>query len=401
MFIHEIRRILVLGVLGVSGAVPAACLVAPNDYSELDSGGAGACPLPEGCTDPAECRAMSCAGEKCEPINAPADKIITQIQHDCLKRQCDGNGNVEVVPEPDDIPENDINGCTLEDCDDATSPSAPAGTPCPGGICDGLGKCTTCDDGIRNGNEVDIDCGGPECPRCDGELCGGEPLGCQSGHCVDGVCCSTSCDKKCEACVVSLTGAPSGRCAPVALGKPDGSACNGLGGCGVNNLCACEDSAKNQNEVGVDCGGPCSAACGVGTPCENSFECASGACASGVCCATTCNGPCQQCDAPGSMGMCVQLAPLSQGACPSGQACDAGGVCRKKAGENCSGKGECVSGFCVDGVCCADACDGLCRSCRAALKQQGADGLCGFIKTGGDPESECASSCDGAGSCAP
>jgi hypothetical protein len=401
MFIHGVRRILVLGLLGVCGAVPAACLVAPNDYSELNSGGAGACPLPEGCTDPAECRAMSCVGEKCEPINAPADKIITQIQHDCLKRRCDGNGNVEIVPEPSDIPEDDNNGCTLEDCDDATSPNAPAGTPCPGGICDGLGKCTTCDDGIRNGNEVDIDCGGPACPHCDGELCGGEPLGCQSGHCVDGVCCSTPCDRKCEACVVSLTGAPSGTCAPVALGKPDGNACNGLGGCGVNNLCACEDSAKNQNEVGVDCGGLCSAACGVGTPCENSFECASGACASGVCCATTCNGPCQQCDAPGSVGMCVQLAPLSQGACPSDQACDALGVCRKKVGETCSGKGECVSGFCVDGVCCADACDGLCRSCRAAVKQQGADGLCGFIKTGGDPEAECTNSCDGMGSCAP
>jgi hypothetical protein len=202
--------------------------------------------------------------------------------------------------------------------------------------------------------------------------------------------------------VVSLTGAPSGTCAPTALGKPDGNACAGLGGCGVNNLCACEDGAKNQNEVGVDCGGLCSAACGAGTPCENGFQCASGECSSKVCCSSACNGPCQQCDAAGSIGTCALLPPLSQGKCASDQVCDAGGVCRKKSGEPCSGNNkECVSGFCVDGVCCADACDGLCRSCSAALKQQGADGMCGFIKTGGDPESECNNTCDGMGSCAP
>ena len=83
------------------------------------------------------------------------------------------------------------------------------------------------------------------------------------------------------------------------------------------------------------------------------------------------------------------------------QACDAAGVCRKKSGESCGGKAECVSGFCVDGVCCAEACDGLCRSCSAAVKQQGADGICGFIKVGTNPEFECAQSCDGMGSCGP
>ena len=104
---YGVRRVLVLGLLGICGAVPAACLSAPTDYSQLNSGGAGGCPLPEGCPNPSECRSVSCAGGKCELINAPVDKIILQIQHDCLKRQCDGNGNVEVVHETDDIPEND------------------------------------------------------------------------------------------------------------------------------------------------------------------------------------------------------------------------------------------------------------------------------------------------------
>ncbi len=400
MLIHGVRRFLFLGMLGACGAVPVACLFSPIDYSGITSGGAGACSSVEGCANPSECRTVSCVGVKCETISAPKDKVITQIEHDCQKRQCDGNGNVEVVPDPGDLPENDNNECTVEDCDDATSPNAPAGVSCLNGICDGNGKCATCEDGIKNGNEVDIDCGGPDCPHCDGELCGGEAVGCQSGHCVDGVCCSTACDKKCESCVVSQTGVPTGTCAPVMLGKPDGNKCNGLGGCGVNNLCACEDGVKDQAETGLDCGGAC-AGCGPGTPCQNDFECTSNACAGGVCCTSTCNGPCQQCDAPGSMGTCVLLPALSKGACAMDQACDAMGVCRKVVGEPCNGKGECVTGFCSDGVCCAEACDGLCRACSAAVKQQGADGVCGFIKLGDDPNSECSSSCDGMGSCAP
>lgn len=218
MLIHGVRRYLFLGVLGACGAVPVACLFSPIDYSDLRNGG-------------------------------------------------------EVVLDPGDNPEDDSNECTLEDCDDATSPNAPAGSSCPNGICDGNGTCATCEDGIRNGNEVDVDCGGPDCPHCDGELCTGEAAGCQSGHCVDGVCCSTACDKKCESCVVTETGAPTGTCAPMMLGKPDGNLCNGLGGCGLNNLCACEDGVKDQAETSVDCGGAC-AGCSPGTPCRQAFECA-------------------------------------------------------------------------------------------------------------------------------
>jgi hypothetical protein len=401
MFMYGVRRIVVAGLLGAVGAVPAACLFAPIDYSGLASDGGGGCGAADGCAGLAECRTVSCAGGTCETTNAPSDKAISQIAHDCLKRQCDGNGNVVVVPDPDDIPANDNNACTLEDCDDTNAANAPAGALCFNGVCDGLGRCATCEDGVRNGNETDVDCGGPSCPHCDGELCSGDPAGCQSGNCVDGVCCSTACDKKCEACVVGLTGAPTGTCAPVLLGKQDGNACTALGGCGVNNLCTCEDGVKNQTEVGVDCGGPCLTACGAGTACANDFDCASGACSNGVCCNTSCNGQCDRCDVPGSIGTCVQLAALSQGNCPVAQACDAGGVCRKIGGEACSTKGQCVSGFCADGFCCDDACDGVCRSCSAAVKQQGGDGVCGFIKLGSDPDNECAMSCDGQGSCIP
>lgn len=401
MFIHGVRKIILLTLAGACGVVPVACLFSPIDYSGRGNEGGGLCTSVDGCTDPDDCRSVTCVGSKCDTANAAADKVIPQIQHDCLKRQCDGKGNVESVSDPGDLPANDDNACTLEDCDDATPPFAPAGAPCLHGVCDGAGKCESCNDGIKNGNEVDVDCGGPQCPHCDGETCSGDPAACQSGYCIDGICCSTGCDQQCEACVVALTGAPSGTCAPVLLGQPDGNACDGLGGCGLDHHCACSDGVKNQGEVGVDCGGSCSTACASGTPCQADFDCKSGSCSDGVCCGSACNGNCERCDVPGSVGTCLPVPALTQGKCPLDQVCDTGGSCRKTVGESCSAAAQCANGFCADGVCCESACDGACRSCSAAVKQQGEDGVCGFIKLGSDPESECVNGCNGAGACSP
>lgn len=78
-------------------------------------------------------------------------------------------------------------------------------------------------------------------------------------------------------------------------------------------------------------------------------------------------------------------------------------------GEVCTLGGTCFSGFCVDGVCCDTACDRLCEGCTSALKGSGADGSCGPVADGTDPETECSDQgvascgrdgqCDGAGAC--
>ena len=282
MFIHGARGIVAAGAVAILVAAPAACIFAPIDYSK-ESADAGSCSGELGCLGSTECRTVICHGATCESFNSAVDRPIAQNNHDCTKRQCDGNGNVVDVRDPGDIPENDGNACTVEDCDEGTSPFAAAGAACPNGACDGLGHCATCDDGLRDGNETDVDCGGPNCPGCDGELCSGDPADCQSGHCVDGVCCTTACDKKCDACAVSYTGVPSGMCAPVVLGKQHGTSCTELGGCGVANLCACEDGVKNQSETAVDCGGICAAGCSVGAPCTEALDCKSGVCTSKVC----------------------------------------------------------------------------------------------------------------------
>jgi hypothetical protein len=46
----------------------------------------------------------------------------------------------------------------------------------------------TCTDGVKNGRETDVDCGGPTCPRCtDGKTCQ-TANDCRSGTCTTGVC---------------------------------------------------------------------------------------------------------------------------------------------------------------------------------------------------------------------
>lgn len=73
-------------------------------------------------------------------------------------------------------------------------------------------------------------------------------------------------------------------------------------------------------------------------------------------------------------------------------------------GETCTVDDECLSGFCVDDVCCDKACDEECYACSVATKEAGPDGTCGFAKQGADPHVQCINQvethtqCDGQGS---
>jgi hypothetical protein len=84
-----------------------------------------------------------------------------------------------------------------------------------------------------------------------------------------------------------------------------------------------------------------------------------------------------------------------------------GGAGPLGAGEKCSADEDCGTGPCLDGVCCAKACDGICLSCASALTGQG-DGACEKVQAGMDPHDDCAlgkdvcgqdGQCDGAGAC--
>jgi hypothetical protein len=64
---------------------------------------------------------------------------------------------------------------------------------CESGVCvDGVCQAASCDDEILNGDEIDVDCGGPRCPACEGagqncglELCTDCCDGADANTCTD------------------------------------------------------------------------------------------------------------------------------------------------------------------------------------------------------------------------
>jgi len=68
---------------------------------------------------------------------------------------------------------------------------AKAGTACPEGACDANGLCVDpCRDTVRDGDETDVDCGGPTCGTNGGYRCD-LGAGCLVGDdCLSGKCCS-------------------------------------------------------------------------------------------------------------------------------------------------------------------------------------------------------------------
>jgi hypothetical protein len=136
-----------------------------------------------------ECRRRTCASGACGFANTPAAiRISAQVARDCRTAVCDGVGGVTSQAENTDLPV-DGNECTLDVCTDgvASNPPAMVATACMmSRQCDGRGACVeclrgsdcssgvcvmnvcgsaSCLDGIRNGTETGIDCGGT-CPVC-------------------------------------------------------------------------------------------------------------------------------------------------------------------------------------------------------------------------------------------
>ncbi len=211
---------------------------------------------------------------------------------------------------------------------------------------------------------------------------------CLTGFCADGVCCNAACTGSCQACSAAKKGSGAdGTCSNIALGTDPDAECGGAASC--NGAGACGLFANG-------------AACTLGS------ECSSGSCADGVCCNTACNTTCQACTAAkkgsGTDGTCGSIVsgadPDSE--CTGSQICNGAGVCKVPTGDACAQATDCLSGFCADGVCCNAACTGACQACTATKKGSGADGTCGNISLGTDPDAECFGmySCNGSGACA-
>jgi len=125
-------------------------------------------------------------------------------------------------------------------CDDGIQNGNETGVDC-GGDC---AACPTCDDGVQNGNETGVDCGGDcaACPTCDDGIQNGNETG------ID-------CGGDCAACPTCDDGLQNGNETGVDCGG-DCAACP-----------TCDDGLQNGEETGIDCGGPDCEPCETG-PCS-------------------------------------------------------------------------------------------------------------------------------------
>ncbi|HXU62214.1 MAG TPA: hypothetical protein VN962_10960 [Polyangia bacterium] len=322
-------------------------------------------------------------------------------------------------------PKSDVTSCGLDGTCDGKGGcrSYVSGTVCQPGtcngaslggirVCDGAGSCTpgpaticapfNCDtrsSACLTSCTSDSDCAANV--KCVNGSCGRRPVGaacseasqCASGFCADGFCCNVACTGSCVSCDQS---GRMGTCWPTAAGVADPhkvctftdkatcgqtGACDGLGGCAhyaAETVCAAPSCSGERLTTAATCDG-------LGTCRPPGVQtCAPFACANSAC-----------------VSHCT-----SDRDCSAGHTCTNGSCGLKSMGQPCSAAAECTSGFCGDGVCCATACAGSCRSCALSTSL----GTCAPVPAGaGDPHGGCFDqgaascgtdgTCDGAGAC--
>ncbi|WP_284721215.1 hypothetical protein [Polyangium sorediatum] len=383
------------------------------------------------CQTGAQCASGSCVDGVCcdTACNGACVACTAAKKGGGVDGEC---GSITMGADPDDECANQAAGScgTTGSCNGAGACQLHAqGTPCgavcvgdaaQSNTCNGMGTCaaagaaTNCAPYACAAGACKTTCtANADCTAgnvCVGGVCGKlEPNGaactsdvwCQSGACVDGVCCNTACTGLCEACTTAKKGAgANGVCGPITSGTDPENECalEAAGSCGQNGQCN-GAGACQLHPQGTSCGASlCQGNVVKGQICDGMGQCvtdpAGKDCAPHVCSAGSCKNPC-----------------ANDNECLSGTIC-LGGACKPPGmpGVPCSTGAACSSGFCVDGVCCDTACAGSCEACTAAKKGQGADGQCQPIKMGTDPDDECAAQppsscgldgqCNGAGDCA-
>ncbi|MDI1430778.1 RCC1 domain-containing protein [Polyangium sorediatum] len=261
-----------------------------------------------------ECQTRACVAGRCElsmlPEGAPAQG---QTPGDCMRTECDAEGQTRTVVDTSDAPGNGFE-CTVGECSPEGEPSISPrkqGSACTqggGAVCDGSGKCVECNfssdcsgggpcsaglcvppectDGSKNGDESDIDCGGPVCPPCGtGKGCTAI-ADCESKVCIAGVCQSPTCSDGVHNATETDADCGGGDCPDCQDGKSCLIASDCVSGVCTAGVCqapTCSDAVKNGAETDVDCGGVGCAPCASGKTCAVHVDCASEACLGGTC----------------------------------------------------------------------------------------------------------------------
>jgi hypothetical protein len=325
-----------------------------------DGGGPAPCFLPADCpgTD-TECHVRTCEDGVCGVKDtAQGTALAEQVTGDCRQRVCDGDGGVAVEEDDADVLD-DHNPCTKDVCVAGFPENLPleANPACSGGFCDGAGRCVPCVvgtecatpdlcvdnrcvpqrciDGKKDGDETDVDCGGPTCAPCaTGGACGG------SADCASGVCDMTK-----HLCLgpTCSDGVENGGETDVDCGGPCLMLCGPGRGCRTNDDCvgescsgsvclpSCIDGVEDGAETGVDCGGYACLPCADGEGCRLAADCTSGLCNEGRCVAASCVDGKQDGDETDV---------------------DCGGSCAPcQPGSGCTQDADCTSGICAGTLC--------------------------------------------------
>ena len=308
-------------------------------------------------------------GQDGQCLNVAAGKVAhnacTASTATCgLTGMCDNNGGCQYTAKGTACGST-CSGATLtpKSCDGAGACVAGATKSCAPYVCAGTGDIC--------GTKKAL---GPTCSAASD---------CDSGNCVDGVCCSTSSCLPCMACNRNGQGTCSAKAANASDTACTGScltgSCDGSGNCNKQPngyscapgpSCAggyftdqskCSTSGSCVTPLPTQCAYGCNgAACAPGTAkggaCTATSQCAAGLyCTDGVCCTFSSCGKCASCNVSGSQGTC---SPVAQGtadpSCTASTAnCMYGG---------CNGKGACQpspSGTVCGTVCSNDESDGV------------------------------------------
>jgi hypothetical protein len=273
------------------------------------------------------CEYATCQAGRCEVVAVAAGTLVAVDRPaDCLDTVCDGAGATVKVLDQRNVPA-DPGPCNANACGaDGRISSRPAvaGAPCAAGnvpgLCDGQGACVgcltntdctdaticgsaracvppSCDDGVQNGAESDVDCGGGGCALCwNGAHCAYD-ADCASGlcHLTDHTCGAPTCtdgrkdgdetDRDC-----------GGACAPCAASKEcrvDADCATKACDSGLPHRCLldhCLDGHEDFDETDRDCGGATCAKCIDFFMCKQDSDCQSGHCnvQRGTCLTETC-----------------------------------------------------------------------------------------------------------------
>lgn len=356
---HSLLRLLPPLVLGLIFGVFGACTLTGDDYepvqvdvlpSQRADAGSVACPAGAECCDAVPCATgQSCRSGVCETPVADAGA--------CRGSECPRPIDLVRAPTCDDgalgpgEADIDCGGVCTERCAAGrhcgSDADCRAGLYCPGAS--SLCSPSSCNDGVRNGDELATDCGAG-CPGCaDGTACTVD-ADCQSGVCsAAGNCAAPSCTDN-----VRNGGEPDVDCGGPCASCPTARACGAADDCqsgvcsslgcaaGVAQCCqaaTCSDGVANPGETDVDCGGRCPD-CATGRACNGAADCQSGVCRGGGC--------------AGGVARCCQAPSCTDGVANGGEPLvDCGNVaCGLCAIDHaCTLDAQCQSGFCPAGSC--------------------------------------------------